>query len=114
MSSDIGIRLGKRLKHLREAKGLTQAQLASALGKSIETVSNFERGRTIPSVLTLEHVASVLGHPLTALFDTTDNGPTRKQLSKNAARVTNAAEILPPEDLEILAGVARVLESRRR
>ena len=114
MSSDIGIRLGERIKHLREAKGMTQAQLATALGKSIETISNFERGKTIPSVRTLEHVANVLGQPIGALFEGESSIQGPRILSKHASRVANAAEILPEQDLEILAGVARVLEGRKR
>lgn len=114
MPSDIGIRLGERIKGLRETKGLTQAQLAAALGKSIETISNFERGKTIPSVMTLANLAEALGQPLQALFDKASPARSAKKVSKNAARVANAAQVLDEDDLEILAGVVRVLEGRKR
>lgn len=114
MDSKIGQKLGARIKGLREAKGLTQAQMASALGKSVETVSNFERGKTIPSVLTLDQVARVLGQPIGNLFDGTSSNASDRKMPKNATRVINAASILPDDDLEILAGVARVLEARHR
>lgn len=38
------------LKKLRVLQNLTQQDLADALGVSIETVSNWERGKTIPTL----------------------------------------------------------------
>lgn len=39
---------GARIRALREARGLTQEQLASALGVGQRTIGNWERGDTIP------------------------------------------------------------------
>ena len=41
--------LGNRLRELREAKGLTQAQLADAIGMSRKTVNTVENGVFVPS-----------------------------------------------------------------
>lgn len=38
-----------KVKELREGKGMTQAQLAQMMGVSIQTVKNWEAGKTIPS-----------------------------------------------------------------
>ena len=43
MSSD-----GKRIMRLRERAGLTQRQVAEALGKTDQTVSNWENGIRVP------------------------------------------------------------------
>ena len=40
--------LGERVKRLREARRMTQTQLADQLGVSTKTVSNWERGRNDP------------------------------------------------------------------
>ena len=113
MITEFGKALGQRLKGCREAKGLTQAQLAMALGKSVETVSNFERGRTLPSLLTLNSLAEKLGVPLTAFFDADEQIPTQAgKISKAARTIRNSADVLPEDDLEILAGLVRVLEGR--
>ena len=93
---------------------MTQAQLASAIGKSVETVSNFERGKTIPGVLTLDQVAEKLGCPIGALFEDVEGRREPPKLSKHAARVANAVDVLPEEDLEVLASIVRVFEGRRR
>jgi len=39
-------RFGKRVQGLREAQGLTQEQLAARIQRSVDTVSNIERGAT--------------------------------------------------------------------
>jgi transcriptional regulator with XRE-family HTH domain len=68
MNRRIGIELGKRIRQVRESRGLTQSHLAKLAGKSIETISNFERGRTIPSIQTLSHMAEALDLPLGQFF----------------------------------------------
>ncbi|KJS39995.1 MAG: hypothetical protein VR70_07005 [Rhodospirillaceae bacterium BRH_c57] len=69
MSDALRKQVGGRLKELREARGLTQVQLAHLLGKALETISNFERGKTLPSLVTLEQLAGVLGVSMKEFFD---------------------------------------------
>jgi transcriptional regulator with XRE-family HTH domain len=69
MNRDIGRLLGTRIHSLRKAAGLSQTQLAALMGKSVETISNFERGKTIPSVLTLTDLSDRLGVELKDCFD---------------------------------------------
>lgn len=52
--------LGARIKALRQAKGLTQAQLAEQCGYEPLTVSRFERGTYAPGIDTLTAIAEVL------------------------------------------------------
>lgn len=40
----------KKIVQLREAKGLTQLQLAKLLGKSVTTISNWECGKAVPNL----------------------------------------------------------------
>ena len=61
--------VGVRIRKLREARGLTQAKLADLSGKSVETISNFERGQTLPGVGTLYQLANHLGVALKDLVD---------------------------------------------
>lgn len=39
---------GNEIRELREARGLTQQQLAQAIGVGGRTVGNWERGETVP------------------------------------------------------------------
>ncbi|MCL2556519.1 MAG: helix-turn-helix domain-containing protein [Firmicutes bacterium] len=43
-----------RIKELREEKGLTQAQLAKAIGFNYRTISQYERGINEPDLKTIK------------------------------------------------------------
>jgi len=49
--------LGKRLKTLREAKGLTQQQLGELINLSQQTIGHYEVGRASPDAETLIKLA---------------------------------------------------------
>ena len=51
----------ERLKELRKRKGLTQTQLADALGVHLQTVSKWERGVTEPDISLIWETAAALG-----------------------------------------------------
>lgn len=56
----LAARLSKNISARRRALSLTQAQLAERLGVDTETLSRFERGKHLPSLLTLERLAALL------------------------------------------------------
>ena len=53
-------RLARNIATRRKVLGLTQAQLAEKLGVETETLSRFERGKHLPSLVTLERLAGLL------------------------------------------------------
>ncbi|TMV91404.1 helix-turn-helix transcriptional regulator [Thioclava sp. BHET1] len=57
------------LGHHRKAAGLTQAQLAEAVGVSRKTINTVENGVFIPSTLLALRLAGYLGQPVEALFE---------------------------------------------
>ena len=58
---DITKRLGRNLRRLREAKGLSQEQFAEEAGIHRTYVSDLERGSRNPTIRVVERVASALG-----------------------------------------------------
>ena len=60
--------LGNRLREAREAKGLTQAQLAEAVAVSRKTVNTVENGVFIPSTLIALKLSRALGQSVESLF----------------------------------------------
>jgi len=56
------------LRELREAAGLSQRQLADAVGLTDQTISNIERGARTPSVETALSIARVLGVSVERVF----------------------------------------------
>ncbi len=68
-SSNLGVRLGTRLRSRREAIGWSQAQLAEAVGVTPNYVGVVERGEKLPTMETLEAFGGALNVPLGQLFD---------------------------------------------
>jgi len=56
-TEDICVRLGRRIRTLRKAKGWNQDDLAQHIGLGRTYISNVERGRKNPSLRTLEILA---------------------------------------------------------
>lgn len=59
--TQVRARVGSTVRRLREQKGITVTELARATGLSPAHISEIERGRTAPSVRTLEKLARALG-----------------------------------------------------
>jgi transcriptional regulator with XRE-family HTH domain len=69
MADDVRLMVGRNVKRLRIAAGLTQATLAERMGVDRAYVSGLELGQRNPTVLTLWHITKALGVKLQTLFD---------------------------------------------
>lgn len=67
-SGELKRRFGKHVQGLREAIGLTQEQLAARIGRSVDTVSNIERGVNATRIEVAYLIAKELGVRLGDLF----------------------------------------------
>jgi transcriptional regulator with XRE-family HTH domain len=70
MGDDLGVRVGRNVKQLREARGLTQAQIAKAADLPRATWTNLESGAANPTLAVLHRVASALQVTLEELLST--------------------------------------------
>ncbi len=61
--------LASNVYRLRKARGLTQEQLAEAVGVRQPRIAEVERGDANPRLLTLSKLAFALGVPVAALLD---------------------------------------------
>lgn len=61
-------RLASRLKELRTAAGLTQAELAALAGVSRKTINTVENGVFVPSTILALSLARALGTTVEELF----------------------------------------------
>lgn len=66
---DLKTHIGLKVRAARLDKRLTQEQLAEQLGKSVETVSNIERGESLTGLETLQKIAEVTGKTMASFFD---------------------------------------------
>jgi len=66
--------VGRAIRRHREHRGLSQAHLAEAIGRSLQSVGKIERGRSAPTFDTLEAISRVLATPVRDFFPTADPG----------------------------------------
>ena len=69
------MQIGAKLRELREAKNLSQADIEKRAGLFRAYISRVEHGHTVPSVETLEKYATALEVPLYRFF--TDEAPMK-------------------------------------
>lgn len=66
---DICTRIGRRIRHLRLARGMTQVILADHAQITREHLSELENGKKEIGVRVLEQIVSSLGISLSSFFD---------------------------------------------
>lgn len=76
--------LGKKLRALREERGVSQRELAQLAELSTNAISLIERDETSPSVSTLQNLATALNIKMSYFFD--DHAPTPILHVKAASR----------------------------
>ena len=90
--------VGPRVRELREQRNLSLRALAETCNISPNTVSLIERGLSSPSVDTLQRLASGLGVPIVAFFETEDS-QARLVLSQSTDRARSRAPGMTIEHL---------------
>lgn len=65
---DVYALLGRRIKAERQARHLTQQELAEAAGMDTAHLSRIEGGKTVPSINMVQKLADALGVPIGRLF----------------------------------------------
>ena len=60
--------IADNVKRLREARRMTQEQLANELGVTFQAVSKWENGVTMPDVMMMPQIAQVFGITIDELY----------------------------------------------
>ena len=61
-------KLGKNLKRIRTAKGITQGDIVRKLGVGRGFISNIENGKANPTLTTIAKLAKAIGVPIENLM----------------------------------------------
>lgn len=106
-------RVGLRVKEARAARSLTQEALADLVGRTVEAVSNIERGRTFPTIDTLEQLGRHLDVPIQYFFEDVERMVNDRRFALEG-NLKILARQLSSEDLEIaVRQIAVVIEIRK-
>jgi transcriptional regulator with XRE-family HTH domain len=103
------VQLGARIAAARKAAGLTQVQLAEALGIAQQTLAHYEGGKLRVAVALLPQLAELLGVSAEELIGTNSRragkrGPT-PQLQQKIERLSTLPQAKQRVVMEMLDGV---------
>lgn len=108
-ADELGPRLGKRIAEYRKKKGMTQAMLAEIAGVDSETISRFERGTALPSLLRLFEIAQALNVGVGDLL------VEASSLAPDAERILSGVlEDVNPADQKLLGQIAELMRKRKK
>jgi len=111
---DLKRRFGLRVLALRRQLGMTQEQLAEAIGKSTYTVSNIENGRLSTRIETASRLSEVLGVSLSELFDIADVRPATDREHRRALEdLVRSTSKLAAHDVEQINKMVQLMLSFR-
>ena len=99
---EIKIQFGSRVKAIRRQRGLSQAEIADATQRSIETISSIERGKSLPNFDTLERLSEALNVPVKDLFEFSEDN---KSARRDAIFAEMYAELRTFSDDRLLTAV---------
>lgn len=100
--------VGARIRELREARDLTQAQLAEAVEISVEMLGRVEAGRAALSLANLVATARAMEVRLPALLDVEGALPEPVR-APSEARLLASFRVLNDRDREVVLAVVEVL-----
>jgi len=89
-----GVRIGRQIRDLRKAKGITLQDMAQAIGRSVGYVSQVERGVSILPIPILQSISELLDVQVTWFFHSENEQPLEELghiVRKDARRHLNFA-----------------------
>jgi transcriptional regulator with XRE-family HTH domain len=101
--------IGTRLRKLREEKNFSQGDIEKRTGLLRCYISRVENGHTVPSIETLERLASALEIPLYQLFYEGDEPPPLPNLSKRRSTEELVLDAEQEKEMRFFEKVRRLL-----
>jgi len=118
MANDIDLHLGKRLRRRRRLMGLTQQQLATAVGIRFQQIQKYECGANRISAARVWELAAALEVPVGYFYDGLDEGEPAQPITEAAAPVVEeprSGEVLArKETMDLIRAYYQLGERPRR
>ena len=92
---------------------MKQEELATAIDRTVESISNLERGKSLPSFETLAKIAQTLDVPVRDFFDDaqTHEDPVRSAIW---SEIQTLSSDLPDYDLLVVRDFLKSLQNRKK
>lgn len=104
--------IGLRIRNFREAKKISQEQLANQAGLATGTIGKIERGVNNPKADTLLRIAAELEIPCQLLFEKNDGKAA--YITPQLQRLVQYAKSLSDEEVNSLCVVAKTMNGTHR
>lgn len=116
MAPTISKSLGKKIRQIREARGLTQSELAERCELSDNFIGLLERGENSPSIFTLEKLARALNVSPSELFalDKSSDKALVLQRDKREKAIRKLLRAKSDEDVKLIAKIAELIWAHRK
>ena len=101
--------IGTRVKLARAKTNFTQEQLAEKIEKSVETVSNIERGLVLPTIETLLQIATILKTTVAELVNEENQTHKTARRVELEAKLQSIAGSMSDDKLDVLVRIGGVL-----
>ncbi len=103
MINNIKLKLGIKVKLARRDANLTQEQIAFDIGVSVETISNIERGKVLPSIDTLLKISQKLNFPISDFFIGLDKKKLLTRRIESEIKMLHNIKKLEDKELDLAA-----------
>lgn len=95
---------------MRSLFAVTQVQLAEQLRKSIETISNFERGKVLPGMTTINDLCSKFGITLEVFFSSIEESLDISPKQRKIKMIEGLLMRLEDKDLDYVLKQVKLLQ----
>lgn len=100
---------GDRVRTCRREKTLTQAQLAAAIGKNVNTISNIERGLASTRLDTALSISKALNVELSYLFEFLGMSSAKREKKESLVNLVTLVSPHHPATIGAIAAQAKIL-----
>jgi len=115
MANDIDLHLGRRLRRRRRLLGLTQQQLASAVGIRFQQIQKYECGANRISAARLWQLSEALEIPIGYFYDGLAEAQERREREAPALAESRSGEVMArKETMDLIRAYYQLGERPRR
>lgn len=111
MKHPVDVHVGKRIRHRRLMIGMTQQQLAQAVGIKFQQIQKYETGMNRVSASRLWDISEALDVPVAFFFEGLDGNAADTPVSSGAAQ---GDMLVDKEALELVRSYYAIPENQRR
>ena len=113
MTDDLRRAISEKVLAARTHAQLTQEQLSAMIERSVEAVSNIERGLSMPTVDTIDRIARAVSVPVTFFFEDFSHGLEASPNAKIANALGLIVTRLTARDAGLLMTLAKSMKEAK-